>query len=968
MNNSAAVTTRSSLREQEKAQISGNKFPQLKSNVLSHKDLKLNQKEDESLKRFHELANKGERLNGIMFVHKRDILYRSKLDKLGNEKKQVVLPKNMRPQILSIGHDNPMAGHLGRQKTTDRIQSEFWWPGIIGDVKRYVMSCDKCQRTLPRGKIRKIPLGQVAIFQPAFKRVAIDLIGPMIPMSEKKNRFVLVQIDYCTNYPHAIPLKDIRSETIVDALWEIWSQVGIPESIITDRGSQFTGSLMSEVTEMLQIKHKFTAPFNPQANGLVERFNGCLKQMLKRLSIEQPKEWDSFIPAVLFAYREVPQASTGFSPFEMLFGRTVRGPMQIIKEVWTKEEITEEEKTNAQYVLDLKERIEETCKIAKENLLQAKKTQAKYFNKKTVKRSLLVGSKVLVLKPEKKNKLELVWQGPFEVTEKINPFDYRILEKGREKIYHINLLKEYVERQNLVTPKRTSGSEIEPPMKVAVVIEEDNSMGGDMYNADAQRKIPSLETGRTEGVDQIQYGESLTKQQKQQAQELLNRKEANLSDVPLRTNLTTCTIPVSDDKPVFVRTRPIPHALVEVVEKEIDEILELGVIEPAQSPYNAPIVMVKKETGKYRFCCDYRALNDVVIFDGEPITDVEHLFQSLGKAKYFSKLDLTKGYWAIPIVEEDRDKTAFTTSKGQFRWVNMPFGLKTASGIFNRMMRKLLLPLRRNDVYHFMDDILIATETWEEHLQALEAVLTRIEEANLAAKPSKCYIGFDELPYLGHSVGNGKRWPEEEKITKVKEAKLPNTKKELRSFLGLTGFYRSYVENYSKVAAPLSSMTKKDHPEKLKWAEAGRNSFEKLKEEICKKPILRMPDEKKEFVLRTDASNVSIGAVLMQEFDGKLHPIAYQSRKLVNAELRYATVEKECLASVWGIQKFERYLYGRHFILETDHQPLKCLQRQPSNPRLTRWALQLQPYSFTIRVIAGKDNHGADYLSRANYN
>ena len=162
---------------------------------------------------------------------------------------------------------------------------------------------------------------------------------------------------------------------------------------------------------------------------------------------------------------------------------------------------------------------------------------------------------------------------------------------------------------------------------------------------------------------------------------------------------------------------------------------------------------MKKKDGKYRFCADLRGLNDVIEFDREPISDVDHLFQSLGKAKYFSKLDLTKGYWSIPIEEEDRNKTTFITSKGQFRWVNMPFGLKTATGVFNRMMRKLLGPLDRRDVHHFMDDILIATESWEEHMDALKAVLKRLQEANVAAKPSKCYIGYDELPYLGHEKG-----------------------------------------------------------------------------------------------------------------------------------------------------------------------------------------------------------------------
>ena len=189
---------------------------------------------------------------------------------------------------------------------------------------------------------------------------------------------------------------------------------------------------------------------------------------------------------------------------------------------------------------------------------------------------------------------------------------------------------------------------------------------------------------------------------------------------------------------------------------------------------------------------------------------------------------------------------------------------------------------------------------------ALEAVLQRLQEANITAKPSKCFVGYSDLQYLVHEVGDGKRWPDVAKIEKVKHAIPPTTKKELRSFLGLTGLYRSYIRDYSGIAIPLTDMTKKDRPEKLRWHDESRRSFQILKDSICEKPVLCMPDDEKQFVLRTDASDRGIGAVLMQEHDGQLRPIAYQSKKLNGAEGWYATVDKECLATVWGVRKFER--------------------------------------------------------------
>ena len=618
-------------------------------------------------------------------------------------------------------------------------------------------------------------------------------------------------------------------------------------------------------------------------------------------------------------------------------------------------------RTTAEYVVDLRNQMEETCQIAKDNLEKSSMKQAKYYNRNAKKRNLTVGSKVLLLLPVKKNKLELTWKGPYVINRKINDYDYEIEVGTTKKIYHINLLKQYQERDKEFTQK------MEPAHEglVAMVIDGDNSdVVGDVITPSVMELPSSLQT---ETVKDCKFGPQLSPERKKELQAICESYQTTFSDVPTQTQIEECEIDVIDHKPVYVKQYPIPHSRVGLVEKEVENMLSLGVIEPAKSPYNAPIVLVdKKSQGQVRFCCDYRRLNANTAFDAEPITDVEHLFSQLGDCQYFSKLDLCKGYWCIPIKETDRDKTAFSTSKGCFRWVTMPFGLKNSGSVFNRMMRKMLGPLLGKGVHHFIDDILIATKTWEEHVELLKAVLERMQQANVAAKPSKCYFGCDNLTYLGHEIGNGKRWPEDEKIEKIKFAKPPETKKELRSFLGLTGFYRQYVPNYSELALPLTDKTKKQEPDKIVWTHECQKSFEALKEVLCSKPVVHMPDPKLPFTLRTDASNRGIGAVLLQDFGEGLRPLAYASRKLNSAEQNYATVEKECLATIWGVRKFERYLYGTEFSLETDHQPLKYLQEtKQTNSRLMRWALQLQPYSFVVKVIPGIENHDADYLSRA---
>jgi len=265
-----------------------------------------------------------------------------------------------------------------------------------------------------------------------------------------------------------------------------------------------------------------------------------------------------------------------------------------------------------------------------------------------------------------------------------------------------------------------------------------------------------------------------------------------------------------------------------------------------------------------------------------------------------------------------------------------------------------------------MDDILVANETWQAHLAALRAVFRRLEEANLSARPKKCFLGFEELSFLGHVVRKGELRPEEDKLARVRDAPPPKTKKEVRAFLGMVGYYRKFVANFAAIALPLTDLTRKFKPNDVIWTPDCEKAFRTLKDRLLSEPILQLPDLNQPFVLRTDASGRGLGAVLLQERAEKLHPVAFASRKLSDAEERYSTIEKECLAVVWGVQKFQTYLWGQHFVLETDHQPLRFLSTaKVANSRLMRWALLLQTYDYTVRVIQGSRNVGADYLSRA---
>lgn len=378
------------------------------------------------------------------FVEKDGLLYREfESPKLENGRvfNQLVVPEIYRQKVLKMSHDSIMSGHLRVKKTLDRLRDSFYWPGVQSDVKRYCISCDVCQRTVTKGSVTKVPLGTMPLIDTPFKRVAVDLVGPLQPLTDKGNRYILTLVDYATRYPEAVPLQRIETERVAEALIEIFSRVGVPEEILSDMGTQFTSDLMKEVGRLLSLKQMNTSPYHPMCNGLVEKFNGTLKRMLRRMCSERPSDWDRYLPALLFAYREAPQESLGFSPFELLYGRTVRGPLCILKELWTGTNINDEVKTTYQYIVDLRERLDSTCKIAQEELAKSSKRYRRYYNARAKERKFKVNDDVLLLLPTEHNKLTMQWKGPFRIVGKVAQNDYKIDIRGNGKTFHANLLK-----------------------------------------------------------------------------------------------------------------------------------------------------------------------------------------------------------------------------------------------------------------------------------------------------------------------------------------------------------------------------------------------------------------------------------------------------------------------------------------------------------------------------------------------
>lgn len=424
------------------------------------------------------------------------------------------------------------------------------------------------------------------------------------------------------------------------------------------------------------------------------------------------------------------------------------------------------------------------------------------------------------------------------------------------------------------------------------------------------------------------------------------------------------------DKPIYTRIYRYPHIYEKEICNQIDDMLRQGIIAESSSPFNSPLWIVPKKVDfsgekKFRIVVDYRKLNEVTVDDKFPIPNIENILDKLGRAQYFSTIDLAKGFHQILVRPEDRSKTAFSTPYGHYEFIRMPFGLKNAPATFQRLINNVLREFINKICVVYLDDILIFSTSFQEHVNNIRSIFRKLREANLKIQINKCTFFSKETLYLGHLLTTDGVKPNPSKVETILNLQLPRNVKGVKSFLSMAGFYRKFIKDFSKVAFPMIRYLRKG--ERLKVNDSNYiNAFEKLKNILTQAPVLKYPDFSKPFQLATDASNDAIGAVLQQNG----HPICYASRTLNQHERNYSATEKELLAIVWATKYFRPYLYGVKFQVLSDHQPLRWLfvkaQSRDLNPRLFRWMLSLGEFNLNVNYIRGRDNNVADFLSRIN--
>ena len=735
--------------------------------------------------------------------------------------------------------------------------------------------------------------------------------------------------------------------------------------------------VFKQAMQQLAIQHVTSSSYHPQSQGALERFHQTLKTMLKTYCLEFQRDWDEGVPMALFAIREVVQESLGFSPAELVFGHTVRGPLRVLKDAWLNESTNYHDLSD--YVSKMRYRLQRAYKLAKDNLEVCQEKMKKRYDRKAVSRNFSPGDKVLVLLPVLGSALQARYAGPYQVERRVGDLNYVIATPDRRKVTrlcHINRLKPYRTRHTHSDTHAATCSDSDskrllstaPSAEIAAVAVPRAAPVHSDLPPDVPGPSGEVIEGRLKNSEILNdlpsYLSHLSESEATDLMALFESHESLFSDIPRCTTAIVHDIEVENSKPIRqhpYRANPLKR---EVMKQEVKFMLENNIAEASNSPWSSPCLLVPKPDGTFRFCTDFRRVNAVTKPDSFPLPRMDDCVDRLGMANHVSKLDLLKGYWQVPLTERGKEISAFVTPDHFLQYVCMPFGLRNAPATFQRLINNVLDGVSNCEAY--LDDLIVYSATWQPHMEHLATVFDRLSKANLTVNLAKCVFGQATVVYLGKMVGRGEVRPVHSKVEAILNFPAPTSRRELRRFLGMVGYYRSFCKNFSTVAAPLTDMLSTKRV--FKWGDACQAAFESVKALLTTAPVLAAPNFSLPFSIAVDASDLGAGAVLFQKgTDGLDHPVGFFSRKFNHCQRAYSTIEKEALALVLAVQHFEVYVGGAATVtVFTDHNPLTFLHRMcNSNQRLMRWCLVLQGYTLDIKHIRGRDNVVADALSRA---
>ncbi|GFX07449.1 hypothetical protein TNCV_5091641 [Trichonephila clavipes] len=636
--------------------------------------------------------------NLIKLSHKDFAKEQMNKDKDGTKRKCLVVPEKYRKNFMTIGHE-AAAAHLGVTKTKEAIFRTFYWPKCFSDVEDFVKTCDKFQRVGKPQDKKKAPLKIVPVITEIFTKINIDVSGPL-PMTPSGNKYIITALCMSSRYLDAIPVANLCSTTVVNALLQISSRMGFPRELQTDQGTSFMSALTTEFLEIFGVKVVRSSVYHPQSNP-VERMHRTLKRILRVLCLEAIPDWEKILPQALFALRTVITDSTGFLQAKLVRGKNLRTPVTLLYNKLTEEHV---ESSVVDYVFELINRRKRCQELAILHMEDAKQKQKLCYDRRTVKCQFQLGELVLIIAPSRPNKLSVQWVGPGKIVQQLSETNYVVKFPKKDKTHHD---------------------------------EED---------------LPSLELknerlGWSKIISDVQLNSKLSQIQRGQLKELLYEYSNLFSNIPGCTDLAEHDIELESERAIVAKPYRMSPRQIEILKSEVNKMLELKIIEPGESDFTSPLILVEAQGKEARPCIDYR--------------------------RY----------------------TSFVTTFGTFKPLRLPFGLKNEPYYFSRLMANLLRNCEDFAV-PYLDDIAIFSLAWDDHLKHLKDVVDRLHSAKLRIKPSKCQCAQAYVKYLGHFVGQGLRTPGELKVQVIKDFPTPTNKTQVRAFLGLFGYYRRYIPEF----------------------------------------------------------------------------------------------------------------------------------------------------------------------------
>jgi hypothetical protein len=930
----------------------------------SAEKLRQEQLDDDSLNSCRALCEKGK---GGFFL-KNGILYRhTKI--IGRPVDQLVVPKMRRAEVLKLAHET-YGAHQSALNTAHRIKYSMWFPSMMKTCKAYVKSCSVCCRRARVTCYDRVPIKSIPRDEISFNHWMCDVAGPFWPNQSKAYNYCFVACDSKTRWPAAFALRSVNAQTICECLLKLWSVFGVSQFVSMDNATYNTAKLTQTMMKCMGSSPIFITPHHSEGNAIAERTIGKLKESIHKMAVEKQNAWPKYLDIILWCWREIPHATLGASPYQLAFGHLPRGPCAILREFWTGEGDLPIDlgKSAAEYLHELRDRLAVADKYATTHLAHAQQQYVSRYNLRSRDKHFDIGDTVLILNPDtSSSRLWSRWRAPATIVDKSGEYSYLVEIDGARQWIHANKLRKFdVRIEEIVCDSFINNECIASVDSCSVIHEKDVDFGDvdaiNLHNYDLSLPSQKMDLNKLAHLSEKQRKEFLA---------VIDKYPEVFSDIPGLCNQVQHEIKVSDDfQPKRLKPYKIPEKLKPQVDREIQELLRLGLIQESTSPMTSPLVCVLKPNGTdIRLVVDYRYVNGYTLLDPVGPCDMLSVIQRIGRSKYITTFDGKSSYWTIPLKPEDRWLTAFLCDAGEFEWTRAAFGLKNSGSSFVRMLNQILHPIR-NFAASFVDDCAVYSDTWEDHLRNIDKFLQVVKDSGLTLTLKKSEFAQPEVKFCGQIVGSGIRRIDPERMRSIEEIRQPENKKQVRQVLGLFGWYREYIPRYAEIVCPLTDLTVKGKPNRVKWGEVEQKSLDTLKESLnaaISQP-LHIIDWSLPFNIYSDASDATVAGVLSQtDQRGHERPIAFYSKKLNATQRAWSTIEKEAFAVLEALKRFETFVFGYQIHVYSDHNPLSYLTASaPNSAKLLRWSLALQSFNIKFHYKAGKSDAMAvpDCLTR----